>query len=74
MKSTNDSCQAFTAAASGDCLRALGMKGMSNGAVVEWNADGSCTRPGPEALHYEAARAECGAHLLFNAFWAVSLC
>jgi hypothetical protein len=74
MKCTKDSREAVTAAASGDGLRALGMRSMSSGAVVEWNADGSCTRPGPEAAHYEAARAECGAHLLFNAFWSVSHC
>jgi hypothetical protein len=62
------------AAVCGDGLQALGMRGMSSGAVVEWNTDGSCTRPGSEASHYEAARAECGAHLLFNAFWSVSHC
>ena len=27
---------------------------------------------GPESDHYERARIECGAHLLFNAFWRVS--
>ena len=73
MKCTKDTREAVTAAASGDGLRGLGMR-MSSGAVVEWNTDGSCTRPGPEAIHYEAARAECGAHLLFNAFWSVSHC
>jgi hypothetical protein len=62
MKATKDSRQAITVAASGDGLRALRMKGMSNGAVVEWNTDGSCTRPGPEAIHYEAARADCSTH------------
>ncbi len=44
------------------------------GPIVEWNDDGSCVRPGPESSHYEAGRAECGAHLLFNAFWGVSNC
>ena len=42
--------------------------------ILEWNEDGSCVRPGPESLHYEASRGECGAHLLFNAFWAVVNC
>ncbi len=76
MKCTKDGRETITAAASGDGFWALGMRGMSesSGAVVEWNADGSCTRPGPEAIHYEAPRAECGAHLLFNAFWSVSHC
>jgi hypothetical protein len=41
MKSTKDRREAITAAASGDGLLALGMRGMSNGAVVEWNTDGS---------------------------------
>jgi hypothetical protein len=31
--------------------------------------DGSNVRPGPEAVHYEVARINCDAHLLFNAFW-----
>ena len=74
MKTTSDRREAITAAASGDGLRQLGLRGMKGGKVVEWNADGSCVRPGPEASHYEAGRAECGAHLLFNAFWAVSHC
>jgi hypothetical protein len=74
MKCTKDSREAITAAASGDGFRALGMRGMSSGAVVKWNADGSCTGPGPEASHCEAAKAECEAHLLFNAFWSVSHC
>ena len=74
MKTTPDSRAAITAAASGDGLRALGLRGMGSGPVVEWNDDGSCVRPGPEYRHYEAGRAECGAHLLFNAFWAISHC
>ena len=40
--------------------------------MVDWNANGSCVQPGPEASQYEAGRAECNAHLLFNTFWAVS--
>ena len=74
MKTTKDKRAAVTAAATGDGLRALGMRGMGSGDVVEWNEDGSCVRPGPESLHYEASRGECGAHLLFNAFWAVVNC
>ena len=35
---------AVTAAATGDGLRALGMRGMGSGDVVEWNEDGSCVR------------------------------
>ena len=74
MKTTSDRRAAITAAASGDGLRNIGLRGMGLGDVVQWNADGSCVRPGPESSHYEAGRAECGAHLLFNAFWAVSNC
>jgi hypothetical protein len=70
MKSNKDSREAVVAAASEDSLRALGMRGMSSGAVI----DGSCTHPGPKAILYAAGRAECGAHLLFNAFWSVSHC
>ena len=44
------------------------------GPIVEWNEDGFCVLPGPESLNYEAGRAECGAHLLLNAFWGVSNC
>ena len=73
MKTTSDRRAAITAAASGDGLRNIGLR-MGLGDVVKWNADGSCVRPGPESSHYEAGRAECGAHLLFNAFWAVSNC
>ena len=61
----------ITAAAAGDDLRGMGMRGVGDGSVVDWDEDGSNVRPGPEASHYEAARKECGAHLLFNAFWKV---
>ena len=74
MKTTSDKRAAVTAAATGDGLRNIGLRGMGPGDVVQWNEDGSCVRPGPESIHYEAARAECGAHLLFNAFWAVANC
>jgi hypothetical protein len=74
MKTTKDTRAAVTAAASGDGLRALGMQRMGTGPVVQWNDDGSSVRPGPESSHYEAGRAECGAHLLFNAFWKVANC
>ena len=62
---------------SGYGLRNIGMRGMGQGAVVQWNEDGSHVRPGghgPHSSHYEAARGECGAHLLFNAFWTVANC
>ncbi len=62
------------AAASGDGLQNIGMRGMGQGAVVQWNEDGSHVRPCPHSSHYEAARGECGAHLLFNAFWTVVNC
>ena len=74
MKRTKDKRAAVTAAATGEGLRALGMRRIGRGDVVMWNEDGSCVRPGPESTHYEASRAECGAHLLFNAFWAVANC
>ena len=74
MKTTKDTRAAVTAAASGDGLRALGMQRMGRGALVQWNEDGSCVRPGPESSHYEAGRSECNAHLLFNAFWNVANC
>ena len=74
LKSTKETRAAITAAASGDGLRTLGVRGVGRGSVVEWNEDGSGVRPGPEKSHYEISRAECGAHLLFNAFWAVANC
>ena len=74
MKRTKDKRAAVTAAATGEGLRALGMRRIGRGDVVMWNEDGSCVRPGPESRHYEASRGECGAHLLFNAFWAVANC
>ena len=61
----------ITVAASGDGLREKGMRGVVEGSIVEWDENGSNVRPGPNASHYEAARNDCGAHLLFNAFWAV---
>jgi hypothetical protein len=64
--------EAITAAAAGEDLRAIGLRGMGNGSVVDWDEDGSNIRPGPEADHYERARIECGASLLFNAFWRVN--
>ena len=73
MKNTMEKRDAVTAAATGDGLRALGMR-MGSGNVVQWNEDGSSVRPGPQASHYEASRGECSAHLLFNAFWAVQHC
>jgi hypothetical protein len=61
----------ITEEASGNGLHARGMRGVVPGSVVEWDEDGSNVRPGPNARHYESARKECGAHLLFNAFWTV---
>ncbi len=62
MKTTPDKRAAVTAAATGDGLRALGLRGMRMGPIVEWNEDGSCVQPGTESSHYEAGRAECSAH------------
>ena len=42
MKCTKDSREAITAAASGDGLRALAMRGMSSGVVVECMDFGQC--------------------------------
>jgi hypothetical protein len=74
MKTTKERRSEITAAATGDGLRNLGMQRMLGGDVVQWNEDGSCVRPGPQSKHYEAARSECSAHLLFNAFWSVLHC
>ncbi len=71
-KSTKGRREAITAAAAGDDMRAIGLRGMGNGSVVDWDEDGSNIRPGPEVEHYERARTEGGAHLLFNAFWRAS--
>ncbi len=54
MKTTKETRSAVTAAATGDGLRTLGVRGVGNGHVVQWNEDGSCVRPGPEQSHYEA--------------------
>jgi hypothetical protein len=42
--------------------------------VVEFGEfeDGSFHRPGPNSSKYEDARARCGAHLVFNAFWMIA--
>lgn len=61
----------ITAEASGDGLRYRGVQRVVDGSVVDWDEDGSNVRPGPNAIHYETSRKECGAHLLYNAFWAV---
>ncbi len=58
-------------AASGDVLREHGMGRLEDGPVVEWDEDGSNVRPGPNVIHYEAARKSRGAHLLNNAFWKI---
>jgi hypothetical protein len=34
--------------------------------------NGSFHRPGPNSDKYEDARARCGAHLVFNAFWMIA--
>ncbi len=64
----------INAAATGDGLWVLGLRGMGMGTVIEWNEDGSCDLPGPESSHHKAGRAECVAHFLFNTFWGVSHC
>ncbi len=74
MKTTSDKRAAVTAAATGEGFKALGLRVTGMGPIVEWNEDGSCVRPGPEYSYYKAGRAECGSHLLFNAFWGVSNC
>ena len=61
----------ITAAATGDALRESGMRGVVDGSVVDWDEDGSNVRPGPNASHYEAVRKDCGAHPMYNAFWAL---
>ena len=49
------------------------MRGVNTGEpVVQWKADGSETKPGPKAAHYESVRKTVGAHLLYNAFWLVN--
>ena len=63
--------EAITEAASGDALRARGMRGVLEGSVVEWDEDGSNVRPGPNSANYESVRKDCGAHPMYNAFWAV---
>ena len=60
----------ITAEASGDGLRYRGVQRVVDGRVVDWDEDDSNVRPGPNAIHYETSRKECGAHLLYNAFWA----
>ena len=57
--------------ASGDGLRERGARGIVEGSVVEWDADGSNVRAGPNKRAYESCRKECGAHLTYNAFWEV---
>ncbi len=57
--------------ASGEGLRDRGVRGVVDGCIVEWDEDGSNVRPGPNKSSYESARKECGAHLLFNAFWRI---
>jgi len=49
------------------------VRGVNTGEpVVQWKADGSETKPGPKAAHYESVRKTVGAHLLYNAFWLVN--
>ena len=61
----------ITFEASGDGLRERSEGGVVDGSVVEWDEDGSNVRPGPNAHKYEKVRKECGAHLLYNAFWKI---
>jgi hypothetical protein len=62
----------MTAKASGDGLLYRGVQHMVDGSVVDWDEDGSNIRPGPNAIHYDTSRIECGAHFLYNAFWQSS--
>ena len=41
--------------------------------VVEFSADGKNSKAGPAAASYEKTRAAAGCHLVFNAFWLVSM-
>ena len=61
----------ITYEASGEGIRDRGVRGVVDGSIVEWDEDGSNVRPGPNKSNYESARKECGAHLLFNAFWRI---
>ncbi len=63
--------QEITSGASGDGLLERGEWGVVDGSVVEWDEDGSNLCPDPNATKYESVRKECGAHLLYNAFWKI---
>jgi hypothetical protein len=52
--------------------RGLQLQGMKQGPVVNWGQEPTRTHSaGPNSSHYEAFRAVCGAHLVYNAFWNV---
>ncbi len=61
----------ITFEAAGDGLLERDARGVFEGSVVEWDEDGSNVRPGPNESRYESVRKECGAHLLYNAFWKI---
>jgi hypothetical protein len=63
MKTTSDKHAAVTAAATGDGLRALGLRRMGMGPIVEWNEDGSCVRPGLLQLTLARRRRSIGGSL-----------
>jgi hypothetical protein len=63
--------QEITFEASGDGLLERGERGVVDGSVVEWDKDESNVSPGPNAIKYKSVRKECGAHLLYNAFWKI---
>ena len=53
-------------------MKAAAWEGGAAEAVVVLGDGVTRTRPGPNAVNYEAGRAAAGAHLLFNAFWLCS--
>jgi hypothetical protein len=61
----------ITYEASGEGIKDMGVRGVVNGCILEWDEDGSNVHPGPNKSNYESARKECGVHLLFNSFWRI---
>ena len=53
----------------------LGRRHPDKRPVVEFSEDGTRSKagPGPAAASYEKTRAAAGCHLVFNAFWLVSM-
>ena len=45
---------------------------VKGGSVVDWGeAPSHAHSPGPNSANYESFREQCGAHLVYNAFWNV---